>query len=107
MLLAWISLLTASLAEVWWTIALKYSKGFTVLMPSLVSIAGMIVSVLLLAYAVRSIPIGTAYAVWSGLGAAFTVAGGIILFNEPRDAARLACIGLILAGVVGLKLFER
>lgn len=107
MLLAWISLLTASVAEVWWTIALKYSKGLTLLWPSLISVAGMIVSVLLLAYASRTIPIGTAYAVWSGLGAAFTVVGGILLFDEPRDAARLACIGLILAGVVGLKIFER
>jgi quaternary ammonium compound-resistance protein SugE len=107
MLTAWIALLLASIAEVWWTVALKYSRGFSVLTPSLLSIAGMVVSVLLLAYAVRIIPLGTAYAVWSGLGAAFTAVAGMVLFQESREAMRLVCIGLILAGVVGLKLFER
>lgn len=104
MILAWTCLLLASVAEVCWTVGLKYSKTFTLLWPSVGSIAAMIASVALLAVAVREIPIGTAYAVWSGLGAAFTVIAGIILFEEAKDVARLLCIGLILAGVVGLKL---
>ena len=104
MILAWTCLLLASVTEVCWTVGLKYSKTFTVLWPSVASIAAMIASVALLAISVRTIPIGTAYAVWSGLGAAFTVIAGIILFEEAKDVARLLCIGLILAGVVGLKL---
>ena len=107
MLLAWLALIVASVTEVCWTVGLKYSKGFTVLLPSIWTVVTMLAGVALLAYAVRTLPLGTAYAVWSGLGAACTVVAGIVLFDEPRDMARLLCIALILAGVVGLKVVEK
>jgi quaternary ammonium compound-resistance protein SugE len=85
-------------------VGLKYTEGFTRLWPSVWTGAAMIASMFLLAVAVRELPIGTAYAVWTGVGAVGTVLLGIVLFGEPRDAARLVCIGLIVAGILGLKL---
>jgi quaternary ammonium compound-resistance protein SugE len=100
----WIYLLTAAALEIVWAIGLKYTAGFTRFWPSLITGTALIGSVILLALAVRHLPIGTAYAVWTGLGAAGTVLFGMLLLGEPITVARLACIGLILAGVVGLKL---
>jgi quaternary ammonium compound-resistance protein SugE len=100
----WIYLFTAAALEIVWAIGLKYTAGFTRLWPSLMTGSALIGSVILLALAVRHLPIGTAYAVWTGLGAAGTVLFGMLLLGEPATVARLACIGLILAGVVGLKL---
>jgi quaternary ammonium compound-resistance protein SugE len=102
--MAWIVLFVAGLFEVAWAIGLKYTEGFTRLVPSVATVAAMIVSVVLLALAMRSLPVGTAYAVWTGIGAVGTVILGIVLFAEPATVARLACIGLIVAGIVGLKL---
>lgn len=104
--MAWLVLLAAGLAETGWAIGLKYTQGFTRLTPSLVTVALMIVSFALLAQALRWLPLGTAYAVWVGIGAAGTVAAGIYLFGESRDPLRLLCVALILAGVVGLRLIE-
>jgi quaternary ammonium compound-resistance protein SugE len=101
--MAWIYLLIASVFEVEWAITMKYSEGFTKVVPSVACVAGMILSVVFLGLAVKTLPIGTAYAVWTGIGAAFTAVLGMILFNEPRDAMRLACLILIVAGVAGLK----
>ena len=100
----WMILLLAGLLEVVWAIGLKYTEGFTRLGPSVVTVAAMAVSIALLAWAMRSLPVGTAYAVWTGIGALGTVILGIVLFGEPATVSRLACIGLILAGIVGLKL---
>lgn len=100
----WIYLLTAAALEIVWAIGLKYTAGFTRFWPSLITGSALTGSVILLALAVRHLPIGTAYAVWTGLGAAGTVLVGMLLLGEPVTVARLACIGLILAGVVGLKL---
>ena len=102
--LAWSILLLAGLAEVWWAVGLKYTDGFTRLLPTALTIAGMVVSVWLLAVALRTIPLGTGYAVWTGIGAVGTAIAGMVLFGESRDAARLACIALIVAGIAGLKL---
>ncbi len=102
--MAWLYLLVAGLLEVGWAVGLKYTEGFTRLWPSVWTGAAMIASMFLLAVAVRELPIGTAYAVWTGVGAVGTVLLGIVLFGEPRDAARLVCIGLIVAGILGLKL---
>lgn len=101
---AWLLLLAAGLLEVVWAIGLKYTDGFTRLAPSTVTIAAMIGSVWLLAIALKSIPVGTGYAVWTGIGAVGTAILGIVLFNEAATVARLACIGLIVAGIFGLKL---
>lgn len=101
---AWLLLLAAGLLEVVWAIGLKYTDGFSRLAPSAVTIAAMIGSVWLLAIALKSIPVGTGYAVWTGIGAVGTAILGIVLFNEAATAARLACIGLIVAGIFGLKL---
>ena len=102
--MAWVYLLLAGLLEIAWAVGLKYTEGFTRLWPSLWTGAAMILSMLLLAAAVKSLPIGTAYAVWTGIGAVGTALLGILLFGEPRDAARLLCVLLIVAGIVGLKL---
>jgi len=104
--MAWIYLLSAGLLEIGWAIGLKYTDGFTRLWPSAVTIAAMIASMYLLALAAATLPIGTAYTVWVGIGAVGATLLGIILFNEPGNAARLACVALILAGVVGLKLLD-
>jgi quaternary ammonium compound-resistance protein SugE len=100
----WILLLVAGLLEIGWAIGLKYTDGFTRLWPSVWTAASMVLSIVLLAFALKTIPVGTGYAVWTGVGAAGTAILGIILFAEPATAARLGCIGLIVAGIVGLKL---
>ncbi len=102
--MAWGVLLIAGLLEVGWAIGLKYTEGFTRLWPSVGTALSMVLSVVLLGWAMRSLPVGTAYAVWTGIGAVGTVILGIFLFNEPANAARLICVGLIVAGILGLKL---
>ena len=102
--MAWIYLTVAGLFEIGWAIGLKYTDGFTRLLPSLWTLVSMIASIVLLGIALKSLPVGTAYAVWTGIGAVGTAALGIYLFAEPATVARLLCIGLILAGIVGLKL---
>jgi quaternary ammonium compound-resistance protein SugE len=102
--MAWIILLAAGLFEVGWAVGLKYTEGFTRLLPSLGTVASMIVSLGLLGLALRSLPLGTAYAVWTGVGTVGTALLGVALFGEPATAMRLACIGLIVAGIAGLKL---
>jgi quaternary ammonium compound-resistance protein SugE len=100
---AWLWLILAGLLEVVWAIGIKYTDGFTRLLPSAVTIAAMIGSIYLLALAVRTIPIGTGYAVWTGIGAVGAVILGMVLFNEPRDFLRVGSILLIVAGIAGLK----
>lgn len=100
----WILLMLAGLFEIGWAIGLKYSDGFTRLWPSVATLAAMAVSVVLLALAAKSLPIGTAYAVWTGIGAVGAVILGIVLFHDPATPLRLACVALILIGIVGLKL---
>jgi quaternary ammonium compound-resistance protein SugE len=102
--MAWFVLFLAGLLEVSWAIGLKYTEGFTRLVPSALTLAAMAGSVLLLGWALKTLPIGTAYAVWTGIGAVGTAALGIILFGEAASALRLASIALIVAGIVGLKL---
>jgi len=101
--LAWILLLLAGLLEVGWAIGLKYTEGFTRLWPTVLTVASMIASLGMLGLALKTLPIGTAYAVWTGVGAVGTAVLGIALFGESAAAARLLCIGLIVAGIVGLK----
>jgi quaternary ammonium compound-resistance protein SugE len=100
----WILLIVAGLFEIGWAIGLKYTEGFTRLWPSVWTVAAMVVSLGLLGLALKTIPIGTGYAVWTGVGAAGTAILGIILFAEPATVLRLGSIGLIVAGIVGLKL---
>jgi quaternary ammonium compound-resistance protein SugE len=99
----WLILFVAGLFEVGWAIGLKYTHGFTRLWPSVFTVMAMAVSLFLLAQALRTLPIGTAYAIWTGIGAVGTAVLGIVLFSEPATAMRLGCIGLIVAGIVGLK----
>jgi quaternary ammonium compound-resistance protein SugE len=101
---AWIILLLAGLLEIGWAIGLKYTDGFTKLMPTVLTATSMVASVVLLGIAVRTLPLGTAYAVWTGVGTVGTVILGIVLFAEPATAIRLGCISLIIAGIAGLKL---
>ena len=101
--MAWIYLTVAGLLEIGWAIGLKYTDGFTRLLPSLWTLASMILSIVLLGLALRTLPVGTAYAVWTGIGAVGTATLGIILFGEPATAFRLASIALIVAGIAGLK----
>jgi quaternary ammonium compound-resistance protein SugE len=100
----WILLLVAGLFEIGWAIGLKYTEGFTRLWPTLWTVGAMAISLALLGLALKTIPIGTGYAVWTGVGAAGTAILGIILFAEPATVLRLGSIGLIVAGIVGLKL---
>lgn len=102
--MAWLALLAAALLEVSWAIGLKYTDGFTRLVPSIWTILSMAVSMVLLAWAARTLPIGTAYAVWTGIGAAGTAILGAYLFNEPISATRIAGVSLIIGGVVLLRL---
>ena len=102
--MAWIVLFVAGLSEIGWAVGLKYTEGFTRLVPSALTIASMIVSIGLLGLALKTLPLGTAYAVWTGIGTIGTALLGIALFGESASALRLACIGLIVAGIVGLKL---
>ncbi len=101
--MAWIILIIAGILEVGWAIGLKYSDGFTRPLISAVTIIVMMASITLLSFALRSIPVGTGYAVWTGIGAVGTAIAGILLFAESRDAVRLFCIALIVAGILGLK----
>ncbi len=100
----WIYLILAGLLEIVWAIGLKYTEGFTKLVPSLVTGVALVASMLFLALALRTVPVGTGYAIWTGIGAVGTAILGIVLFAEPATVARLGCIGLIVAGIVGLKL---
>ena len=102
--MARIYLTVAGLLEIGWAIGLKYTDGFTRLLPSLWTITSMVLSIFLLGLALKTLPVGTAYAVWTGIGAVGTAALGIYLFAEPATALRLICIGLILSGILGLKL---
>jgi len=101
--MTWLYLFFAGLFEVAWAIGLKYTEGFSRLIPSLLTIGAMVLSLALLVLALKNLPVGTAYAVWTGIGAVGTAALGIYLFEEPATALRLGCIGLIVAGIVGLK----
>lgn len=102
--MAWISLFAAGLFEIVWALGLKYANGFTRLWPSVGTLAAMALSIAFLEYAVRTLPLGTAYAVWVGIGAAGTAVLGMVLFGESRAPLRLLCLVLIVAGVIGLKL---
>jgi len=102
--MAWLCLLTAGLFECGWAIGLKYTDGFTKLVPSVLTVMAMAISLWLLAIAMKSIPIGTAYAVWTGVGAVGVAILGMVLFGESRDMARVVCLLLIVAGIVGLRL---
>jgi quaternary ammonium compound-resistance protein SugE len=100
----WILLLVAGLFEVGWAIGIKYTEGFTRLWPSVGTIVAMVISVVMLSVAMKTLPVGTAYAVWVGVGAVGTVILGIFLFGESASAGRLVSVGLVIAGIVGLKL---
>jgi quaternary ammonium compound-resistance protein SugE len=102
--MAWILLVMAGLLEIGWAIGLKYTKGFTELWPTVGTVVAMIASVSLLGIAMRTLPVGTAYAAWTGIGAIGTVMLGIVLFRESAEVGRLVCVALILAGIIGLKI---
>ena len=102
--MAWVLLVVAGLLEVGWAIGLKYTEGFTRLWPSAFTLVAMLGSVVLLGVAMKSLPVGTSYAVWVGVGAVGTAILGIVLFGEPANFGRLVSLGLIFAGIVGLKL---
>jgi quaternary ammonium compound-resistance protein SugE len=102
--MAWVLLVIAGVLEIGWAVGLKYTEGFTRVWPSIVTGVSMVASVVLLGLAMRSLPVGTAYAVWTGIGAVGTVVLGILLFDEPATSGRLACIVLIVSGILGLKL---
>ena len=102
--LAWVVLFFAGLCEIGWAVGLKYTEGFSRLWPSVATGVAMLASVVLLGWSLKTLPLGTAYAVWTGIGAVGTAILGMLLFGEQREAARLACIALIVAGIVGLKL---
>lgn len=102
---AWLILALAGILEVAWAIGLKYTRGFTVPLPSVLTAAAMVLSFIFLAQSLRVLPVGTAYAVWTGIGAVGTALLGIVLFHEPAAAGRLVCIALIVAGIAGLKIF--
>lgn len=101
--MAWIYLLIAGVLEVQWAVTMKYTDGFTKIWPSVFCVLGMAASVYFLALAQKTLPLGTSYAIWTGIGAVGAAICGMILFNEPRDIARILCILLILAGILGLK----
>ena len=102
--MSWLILLAAGLLEVVWAVGLKYTEGFTKLVPSALTLLAMVASVLLLGIAMRNLPLGTAYAVWTGIGTVGTAIAGMLLLGEPAGALRLGCIGLIVLGIAGLKL---
>ena len=102
--MSWIILFIAGLLEVVWAIGLKYTHGFTRLTPSVITVSAMIVSIVLLSWAMRSLPVGTAYAVWTGIGAVGAAITGILLLGESASLARTASLALIVAGIIGLKL---
>ncbi|MSP75981.1 MAG: quaternary ammonium compound efflux SMR transporter SugE [Rhodospirillaceae bacterium] len=102
--MAWLVLFVAGLCEIGWAIGLKYTEGFSRLVPSVLTVTAMVVSMILLGIALKTLPVGTGYAVWTGIGAVGTAILGIVLFGESMEPMRLASIGLIVAGVVGLNL---
>ncbi|PPE66278.1 quaternary ammonium compound efflux SMR transporter SugE [Caldimonas caldifontis] len=102
--MSWTLLFIAGLFEVAWAIGLKYTEGFSRFWPSAGTVTAMVISVLLLGLAMRELPVGTAYAVWTGIGAVGTVILGIVLFGDSASALRLVCVGLIIVGILGLKL---
>ena len=102
--MTWAVLVLAGLFEIAWAVGLKYTDGFTRLWPSVATAIALVLSMTLLGLAVRTLPLGTAYAVWTGIGAIGTVVLGVLLFDEPASFARIFCVGLILAGIIGLKL---
>jgi quaternary ammonium compound-resistance protein SugE len=102
--MAWVVLFLAGLLEIGWAVGLKYTEGFTRVWPTVGTAAALIASMALLAMALRTLPLGTAYAVWTGIGTVGTAVLGIVLFREPATAMRMLCIALIVAGIVGLKL---
>lgn len=102
--MAWIILIIAGLFEIGWAVGLKFTDGFTRIVPTGLTLASMAISLGLLGLALRTLPLGTAYAVWTGVGTVGTAILGMALFGEPAQAMRLVCIGLIVAGIIGLKL---
>lgn len=105
--MAWLYLILAGLLEIGWAIGLKQTQGFTRLWPSVWTVAAMAASFALLSLALRSLPIGTAYAIWTGIGAVGTAVFGMLFFGESREVGRLVCVALIVSGIVGLKLFTK
>ncbi len=103
----WTILFIAGIFEIVWAVGLKYTKGFTILTPSIITIAAMVISMGMLSTAVKGIPVGTAYAVWTGIGAVGTAILGILLFDESKELIRLFFMFLIIAGIVGLKFFSK
>ena len=99
-------LFAAGVFEVVWAVAMKYSHGFTKPLPSLITVAAMAASMALLSFSLKSLPLGTAYAVWTGVGAVGTALVGIVVFGEPATTVRIACLVLIFAGIAGLKFFS-
>lgn len=104
--MAWVVLFVAGLCEIGWAVGLKYTDGFTRLWPTVFTGVSLVVSMGLLGVAMKSLPLGTAYAVWTGIGAVGTVILGIVLFKEPATVARLVCVGLIVSGILGLKVLS-
>ena len=102
--MSWLILLIAGLLEVVWAIGLKYTHGFSRLIPSLITVTAMIASVVLLSWAMKSLPVGTAYAIWTGIGAVGAAIAGMVLLGESASPARLLSLGLIVPGIIGLKL---
>lgn len=102
--MSWLILLIAGLLEVVWAIGLKYTHGFTRLMPSLITVTAMVASVVLLSWAMKTLPVGTAYAIWTGIGAVGAAVVGIVLLGESASVARILSLCLIVAGIIGLKL---
>ena len=102
--MSWVYLFVAGLFEVGWAIGLKYTDGFTRLVPTVLTAASMVISLFLLGIALKTLPVGTAYAIWTGVGAVGTAILGVYLLGEPATVGRLVCIGLIVSGIVGLKL---
>ena len=102
--MAWVVLFVAGLLEVGWAVGLKYTEGFTRVWPTVGTVVALVASMALLGVALRSLPLGTAYAVWTGIGTVGTAVLGIVLFREPATAMRMLCIAMIVAGIVGLKL---
>lgn len=100
----WLALIIAGIFEVIWAMGLKYSEGFTRLTPSIITLVGMVISFFLLAYAMRSLPLGTAYAVWTGIGAVGSAIVGILFMHEPATLWRIGSLILIIIGIIGLKL---
>ncbi len=104
--MAWIYLIIAGLLEIVWSVGMKYTNGFTRLVPSVVTVLAIIASLALLSQALKVLPIGTAYAVWTGIGTVGAAIIGMVAFGEPREAGRILCIMLIVIGIAGLKVFS-